>query len=68
MLGVDKLVIVSSLGELFINLTAGWLAAMVIFPITLNKKQKINFRLLTINLLGAIISLYLAIILKGAAR
>ena len=60
-------ILLTIVSELFINLSAGWLGAAFIVPVTSQASKKVNLRLLTINILSAIFSLTLAFKLSKLA-
>jgi len=57
-------VIVSSISELFINLSAGWFAAAFISPNFSRKKKAEKLYYLTLNVIFATVCLIIAIYLK----
>lgn len=56
-------VLLNSLADLFINLSAGWFGAAFIVPINVRNREK-RINALIINLVFAIVSLGLAIVLR----
>lgn len=57
--GIDP-VFISTLADLFVNLSAGWLAAAVVVSPKLRRPGKFVFLVLTGNVMAAILSLLLA--------
>jgi len=56
--------VTSSLSDLFINLSAGWLGVAVIIPPVLVKKNKTSYVLLFVDILFAILALWVGIYLR----
>ena len=54
----------SVFSDLFVNLAAGWLGAVIILPVAI-KSYKVNKVYLLINIFCAIFSLVTAVILKS---
>ena len=52
------------ISELFVNLAAGWIGAIIIFPVTL-RVYKFNLTSLLFDILSAILSLVAASYFKG---
>lgn len=50
--------------ELCVNLSAGWIGAAVVIPVTSKLDRKINLGVLTMNLTAAIVFLVLAFELR----
>lgn len=55
----------SVVSDLMVNLSAGWFGAAFILPMT-TKKFKINWRLLTINILCGILALLAAVLFRSS--
>lgn len=51
--------------ELCVNLSAGWIGAAVVIPVTSKLDRKVNLGLLTMNLVAAIVFLVAAFELRG---
>ena len=52
------------ISDLFVNLAAGWIGAVLIFPINQNKPRKIRLWLLTANISFATLALLFAYLIK----
>lgn len=59
-------VLLAILSDLSVNLTAGWLGAILIVSPFLKRIGKLNLRILTANLLLAIVFLGIAYLLRKA--
>jgi hypothetical protein len=54
-----------AISELFINLSAGWFGAAIIFPITSNKR-KIKKLALILNIFFGIFALVIAVVIRSS--
>ncbi len=62
---ISNLSITSSISDLFINLSAGWLGAVLIISPFLSKENKLSAPLLIADILFATLSLLIAISLRN---
>jgi len=56
-------ILLNSISDLLINLSAGWFGAVFILPMTV-KKFKVNLQILLLNIFCGIISLLSAVIVR----
>ena len=62
---ISNLSIITSVADLFTNLSAGWLGAVIIISPFLNKDNKLSTPLLIANVFFAMLSLLIAISLRN---
>jgi len=58
----------AAFSDWLINLSAGWLASAFVIPAIGKRPTKVNFWILTVNVLLAIVTLFLAVSIKRFLR